>query len=131
MTEDSKVAGKKFDDSKCMVQLLNMPTLYGEALVLTIGAKKYGANNWKLFTIEDKHRFVGAMLRHLMAYANGELFDQETGLSHLYHLRCESSFADYMDIQAGLVPDPMGIDVKSLLARFERKTDQQKSGGHS
>jgi hypothetical protein len=92
-----KEEGKKFDSEKNMLQLIEPEFEEGIGWVLTKGAKKYGVDNWKNFTAADKPRFIGAMRRHLSAYRKGEIYDQETGLSHLYHLCCEAMFADYFD----------------------------------
>ena len=51
------------------------------AKVLTFGAKKYKANNWR--ECEDLERFKGAAMRHFEAYRMGEYFDSETGMPHL------------------------------------------------
>jgi hypothetical protein len=56
------------------------------AEVLTFGAKKYDAHNWRGGL--EYSRLIGAAYRHLSAYNDGEDKDPETGLSHLAHLGC-------------------------------------------
>lgn len=89
--------GLKFDDGKVRLDLIDYKFVEGIGLVLTYGAKKYAENNWKLFTPDDRKRLRAAALRHLHAYCDGERFDKETGLSHLYHAGCELMFLDYFD----------------------------------
>jgi hypothetical protein len=46
------------------------------------GAKKYGENTWQ--NLDDGYnRYKGAMMRHLVLYEKGEIFDEETGCRHL------------------------------------------------
>lgn len=79
--------GKKYDSDKVRMDLLPFDSLEEIAKVLTFGAKKYGENNWKLVD-NPLIRYEAALLRHITAYKNGELLDQETGLPHLAHAGC-------------------------------------------
>jgi hypothetical protein len=68
-----------------------MDLLPGEALeeiakVLSFGAKKYAAHNWRKGFAWS--RLLAACLRHLFAYGRGERTDPESGLSHLAHAGC-------------------------------------------
>jgi hypothetical protein len=74
---------KKFDDGKLRYSLITPKSMKELAKVLTFGANKYGANNWKL--ADDKSRYVDALYRHLEAWRNGEAIDGESGFSHLSH----------------------------------------------
>lgn len=50
----------------------------------TFGAKKYTANGWK--TVPDGiNRYQDALLRHLMADADGKEIDPDFGLMHAAH----------------------------------------------
>lgn len=60
------------------------------ARVLTFGARKYKANNWKKCT--DTGRYLAAAHRHLNALLRGEALDSETGLSHYDHIACNLMF---------------------------------------
>ncbi len=60
------------------------------AKVLTFGARKYKANNWK--KCMDTGRYLAAAHRHLNAVIRGEMVDEETGLSHYDHLACNLMF---------------------------------------
>ena len=85
----------KHDTGKPMVSLVESEFILGVAEVLTMGAKKYAVDNWKLMTDEDIRRVKDSLLRHTLAYTSGELIDKESGLSHLYHAGCNLMFLDY------------------------------------
>lgn len=88
----------KFDNEKNRLELLEPEFILGIGRILTYGAKKYAAWNWrKVDSIEDLDRIKGATLRHMMAYMGGEKLDPETGESHLYHIGCNLMFLDYFD----------------------------------
>jgi len=82
--------GKKFDGDKLRLDLIPTILLRGVAWILTFGAKKYGDRNWEQGILY--HRVWGAMLRHLMAWYDGETNDPESGKPHLWHAACNLSF---------------------------------------
>lgn len=57
-----------------------------DAAVHKHGADKYGVFNWRIDKITAK-TYVGAMRRHLNAWAQGQDLDPESGKPHLTHLR--------------------------------------------
>ena len=83
--------GTKFDKGKAQLDLLSTIWLMGVGQVLTFGAKKYESHNWRKGI--SRSRLMAACLRHLLAYNNGEDYDPETGLLHLYHASCCLMFA--------------------------------------
>jgi hypothetical protein len=64
--------------------------LWQLAKVLGFGAHKYAPNNWRKGL--PRARVWSAALRHIYAWARGEVFDLETGLPHLAHALCELMF---------------------------------------
>ena len=78
--------GTKFDQDKPRVDLLDPLALEGIAKVLTFGAKKYSAHNWRGGI--SYSRLIGALLRHAFAIIRGEDIDPESGLPHVDHLGC-------------------------------------------
>lgn len=78
--------GLKFDQDKPKMDLLSAVWLEDVAQVLTYGAKKYEAHNWRKGI--NFSRLLGALLRHVFAFVKGEDNDPETGLSHLAHASC-------------------------------------------
>jgi hypothetical protein len=78
--------GIKHDDGKNRVDLLPIEALEAVAEVLTFGAKKYEANNWRKGFAWT--RLLGAALRHTFAFMRGQDKDPETGKSHIAHAAC-------------------------------------------
>jgi len=98
----------KFDSDKIRVELMEPEFILGVGKIVTFGAKKYEANNWKKGSSEeDIQRYLGAAMRHLLAYMNGEKNDPESGESHLYHLSCNAMFLDYFDRRNDIVEVPL------------------------
>jgi len=89
-----KEEGVKFDSDKPRMDLLDNHFLLGLSSVLTFGAKKYAAHNWrKGISIS---RLIAAAYRHLGAFNSGEDNDPESGISHLFHAACCIMFASWM-----------------------------------
>lgn len=90
LIETANSVGKKFDADKPRIELVSPLALTELAKVLTFGAKKYDANNWRKGIAWS--RLIGATLRHVNAYNMGQTHDEETGLSHMAHAMCETMF---------------------------------------
>ena len=82
--------GLKYDAGKDPMELLDFGALRGVSRVLGFGARKYAAHNWRGGL--QYSRLLGATLRHLAAYSQGEDLDPETGLPHIDHALCELMF---------------------------------------
>jgi hypothetical protein len=77
-------SGKKFDSGKLRWDLVEWAPIKAFVKVLTDGAVKYEAHNWKKVR-PFKERYSAALLRHVVAYMEGEKTDPETGSPHLAH----------------------------------------------
>ena len=86
MTDHTPQAAMKHDSEKVRMDLLDPRAIDQLAQVLTFGARKYEAHNWRRGI--SKSRLLGAALRHLFAYMRGEDRDPESGLSHVAHAMC-------------------------------------------
>lgn len=84
--KDTWTQGMKFDGEKPRMDLLDPKFLEDVARVLTFGAKKYAAHNWRKGI--NTSRLIGAIYRHLGAINSGEDTDPESGLPHSAHLGC-------------------------------------------
>ncbi len=80
----------KHDQDKPRMELLSPVALQEMAIVLGIGAVKYGDHNWA--NGFKWSRLYGAILRHLLSHMGGEDKDPETGRSHLAHAACGLMF---------------------------------------
>lgn len=87
----------KFDADKLRYDLIPVDWQEGDAEILTFGAKKYKPNNWK--ENDDLGRYFSALERHLIACKKAWeqkdaflLFDEETKLHHMKHLRTNAGF---------------------------------------
>lgn len=69
-----------------------------EALVMELGAKKYGPYNWRGKPIKLTV-YVAAMKRHMAAMVDGQWLDPESGRPHLAHIRANTGIL--LDAAAG------------------------------
>jgi len=81
------MTGVKHDHGKPEYSLI--PPLAEEEVVkvLTMGAKKYSPDNWRLIDDIPK-RYMDAAMRHMADWRKGNYTDDESGLSHLAHAIC-------------------------------------------
>lgn len=82
--------GDKADIGKPRMDLISPIAMAYLAQVLTFGANKYTAHNWRKGIPLSK--LIAASQRHLTAIAAGLDTDEETGLPHAAHLMCEAMF---------------------------------------
>ena len=79
--------GIKYDGEKPKMHLLPPKAIVEISKVLTFGAAKYDAENWR--KLDDlQNRYTAGALRHIFAHMDGEQLDRETNLSHLAHAMC-------------------------------------------
>lgn len=82
--------GTKLDSAKPRMDLLDPLWLEEVAKVMTFGATKYAAHNWRKGI--SFSRVIAALLRHTFAILRGEDVDPETGLLHSAHASCNLMF---------------------------------------
>lgn len=92
-TPTATASGTKYDQEKIRVDLLDPEWLEGVGNVLTFGARKYAAHNWRGGI--QYSRLIGALLRHLIAIMRGEDIDPESGCQHIHHLSCCAMFLSW------------------------------------
>ena len=80
----------KHDDGKLPYHLLPFDAVDEVVAVLRHGAKLYGDRNWEEGM--DWSRLLGASLRHLSSYSQGQRIDPETNLYALAHAICNLLF---------------------------------------
>lgn len=96
--------GVKWDGGKVRMDLLPHAALLQMAEVLTVGLKKYPAENWRSVA-GWRWRYYAAALRHLFAWWCGQRLDPDTGLPHLAHALCCVAFLAELDVEP-CAPEP-------------------------
>lgn len=97
VTIDSRLTtGVKYDGDKPRMSLVPPKAILEVAKVLTYGAKKYSAENWRKVP-EAHQRYLDAALRHINQYHQGQIIDNETGINHLAHAICSLLFIVELD----------------------------------
>jgi hypothetical protein len=81
--------GTKHDTGKLRLDLLPPEAIRALAQVLTHGAAKYAPNNWRCV---EPMRYEAALLRHWLAWKEGEALDPEGGLPDLARVWCNAAF---------------------------------------
>lgn len=85
----------KADAGKLRLSLVPVSLIRAVAMIRMYGTKKYkDPDNWK--NVEPE-RYRDAMYRHWLAYMDGEFFDSESHLPHLWHCACNLSFLIEME----------------------------------
>lgn len=84
--------GAKHDKGKPQLGLLDFSFLNGIARIREYGVEKYGdSDSWKCVP-DAERRYKDALLRHILAWSNGEECDEESGLPHFDHAMCNMMF---------------------------------------
>jgi len=96
--ENEESEGVKYDGGKLRMELIPPEAIEALAEVITYGANKYSDDNWKKVS---KDRYIGALMRHLNAYRKGELYDDESGLTHIAHILTNAAFLVYKEENDG------------------------------
>jgi len=89
---DLDKGGVKYDKDKPRLDLVPPSVVLALADVLAYGAAKYRDNNWRSNHGMRWGRIYAAMMRHLLAWHDGEDIDPESGKPHLHHALCNLAF---------------------------------------
>ena len=89
--------GYKADQEKLRFDLIDPEFEQAMAQVLTHGAKKYGADNWKQVE-KAKQRYTAALQRHLNEYRHGYLYDTESQCTHLAMIAVNAMFLQWFEL---------------------------------
>lgn len=113
-----------FGLKKLPLRLIPSPALAHLAMVMALGARKYGAYNWR----EKEVRltvYLEAAERHLRSVLDGELIDAESGQPHVAHaMACCAIILDAMAL--GKFMDdrpPPGVFAKLVSELIEKEED--------
>ena len=110
-------SGIKYDGEKPKMNLLPPKAIVEISKVLTFGAEKYDAENWR--KLDDlQNRYTAGALRHIFAHMDGEELDPETNLSHLAHAMCCLLFKLEIELEERLKEEePREADLTEHTAR--------------
>ncbi len=89
-TFDSDDKASRYNNGKPQYSLINLECLEPMVRVLEFGAQKYSRNNW--LKGMEQTQILNSMLRHISKLLNGELIDEESGLSHIGHIQANALF---------------------------------------
>lgn len=92
--------------TKPKLELVPLSALTYAAIGLQEGARKYGSASWRDVESVDLAQYIGATLRHLLAYADGEDTDPESGNPHLAHALAS------LCIMIDLIENGNGVDTR-------------------
>ena len=97
-TTTPAATGRKFDGEKPAMDLMPPLMELEVSKVLTFGAQKYDAENWR--NVPDLHsRYRSAAKRHINALKRGEQYDEESGRHHAAHAVCCLMFMGEIDLE--------------------------------
>jgi hypothetical protein len=111
LMKEAEVAdqGVKNDAGKARLGLVFKTLLDATSEARAEGLGKYGPDAWQ--RVED-WRWEDALLRHMFAHIEGEVFDKQSGLPHLSHVACNLMFLvenqrkGRRDVLDAIVPAP-------------------------
>ncbi len=83
---------KRFDTGKVDFTLIPVDAMEAEARVWEMGEQKYGRGNWQtLWGAGTRVKVMKSILRHCFKILTGEDLDEESGLPHAAHIRCNAA----------------------------------------
>lgn len=91
MFVDVELISHKHDQGKPRLGLCPPGIIEAVGIIRDYGTRKYGnPHGWKEVEL---HRYVDAMMRHLVAYLRDPAsVDEESGYPHIWHLACNVAF---------------------------------------
>lgn len=84
--DDGHNPKRRFGVTKPSMQFVPPAAMIEEAVVMALGASKYGPFNWNDIPV-DASTYYSAIMRHMLSWFAGEDKDPESGASHLAHVR--------------------------------------------
>lgn len=85
--------GSKYDNGKAPIHMIPEEAILGMAQAFGYGAKKYDRFNYRKgieFT-----RLMDSLMRHLLAFSQGQDNDDESGLPHTYHILANAAMLEF------------------------------------
>lgn len=124
---ETEYKNDKLDD-KLRWDLLPMSEIEDIVKLYHRGAKKYKPDSWKQLN-DGFNRYRAALMRHMMAYLNGERYDKETGSNHLTAVAWNAIAMLWFDKHGkGLIPLDKPEDTKPEDTDHKDDDDQESYG---
>lgn len=109
------------DESRCPLDLIPSPALIHLAQALGDGARKYGPYNWREEGVGTR-TYVGAALRHTLAYLDGERNARDSGVHHLGHaMACLAIILDAEAVGNLVDNRPLPAPTADMLEEIKRR----------
>lgn len=89
----------RYNENKVEWSLVDWKSLEPMVKVLMYGSKKYAPDNWKKG--QDLRSLSSCLMRHLVAFMDGEDIDPESGEHHLGHVMCNAMFMIHSQAKHG------------------------------
>lgn len=93
--EKEEETGKRYNQAKPRLSLVEAEFTEGLAKVLTFGAEKYGVGNWKKGLKVTE--VIDSLERHILEIKKGEVRDKESGLPHWAHAAANLMFLAHFE----------------------------------
>lgn len=85
----------RYNAGKPELHLVPIEGVADESRVFRFGAEKYNLGNWMSKPYFSRDTLIDSTLRHAFALASGEEIDEESGLGHWAHIRCNMAMYAY------------------------------------
>jgi hypothetical protein len=117
---------KRYGSVKPSAHFIPPVAILEEAVVMRLGAEKYGFANWQDSPV-DASTYYSAAVRHLMSWFTGEDKDPESGASHLAHVRaCCGILIDAMETGSLIDDRPRKVaNAANAIKRLTRQLEQE------
>jgi hypothetical protein len=128
MSEDQTNPKDRLGSLKPQLSLVPAAATIYEAKVFALGARKYGAYNWR--TKKVRHTiYLEAALRHILSALDGEDVDPESGCPHEAHARACMGIILDAKATGNLIDDrPTKGAAGRLIAELTEKKDAEPKG---
>ncbi len=124
MSENPK---DQYGKAKVAMELVPATSIIYEALAMADGAAKYGPYNWRENDVRASI-YIGAAMRHLSAWYNGEENAQDSGVNHLGHAKaCLGIIIDAMECGKLVDDRPIEAPVSKLLDKKTKSKSKTKT----
>ncbi len=116
--------------TKPPLELIPPAAVYWLAMALRNGALKYGRWNWREAGARSDV-YIGAMLRHVFAWASGEDLDPESRLPHLAHVLANAAIVLDADLHDKLIDNRHTVGESAPEAALRAHLAELVGGNHA